>query len=168
MYEGILIEPNGGKINLSEMRYINSSYTIKGMKKDLVLMFDNLGVNVNDFTVNISSDSLRQVDPWTIEVQADIYYDFEDKSKIVSWSGLTEKTVRISTYGIYSFDYPDGSNKAMRGPITNQWIVDAGPRRTEPSIINKMSNHLKVPDPGLGLCSPAYNFNGKNCGSDGT
>lgn len=157
LYEGILVEPNGEKINLTTITfnadnqpYINKSYTIKGLKEDVVKMFDEMGVIVNEFNINISTGNMDQIDPWTIQIKADIYYDFEDKSKIVSWSGLTEKTVKIPVYGIYAYDYFPGPGKGNFGVITKEWKEDKN-AKTEPSLIKKLSNQNN--NKTNGICS---------------
>lgn len=157
LYEGILVEPNGEKINLTVLTfnldsqpYINRSYTIKGLKERVVLMFDDLGVNVNEFSINISTGNMDQIDPWTMQIKADIYYDFEDKTKIVSWSGFTEKTVKVPIYGMYSYDLQNG--KGNFGIITRNWKEDKF-TKTEPSVLSKLSNYNNPKQNGI--CSPS-------------
>ena len=150
IYDGVLTKNDKSKVNLSN--YIEYDYTIQGLTKNITSVFNRLGFNVYKFTVNISKNELKQIDPWTLELSGYITYDLRDKSNIVTWKGTSKKKVNVSVFGLYGFDYV-GSSKSNIGIINKSWKVDT--LNKEPSILKKMSEHPI--NPGMGICSPNNN-----------
>jgi len=149
IHEGVLKERDGTPVNLTKMGYIDFNYTIKGMMKNISDLFSTMGVEVKEFNITIPANSVRQVDPWNIQVTADIKYYFADKNRLASWKGFTTKTVNISVIGLYAYDYENGP-KSNIGIITGEWKRDNGTQITEPTIVNKLSGSPFVF--GRGIC----------------
>ncbi|MEK6916565.1 MAG: hypothetical protein AABW92_02375, partial [Nanoarchaeota archaeon] len=141
IYNGTLKDAENNNIDLTEYafvtytaygnttvikNYMNYDYTLTPLVNEVSDVFDSLGLEVNRFDVEIEQDSLRQKDPWTLEIKADVIYDIRDKTGIASWKGITTKTIDISVYGLYAFDY-EGGEKSNFGVITNSWVVDNSP-----------------------------------------
>ena len=134
---------------------IKSEYTIRGLQRNLVQVYERLGVDVKEVTITITD--VYNINPWEIMIEADIEYYFKDNTNIASWKGLSHKEVKVSVIGLYVFD-----TMGNDGVITEEWIVDRGPY-TEPSTVNKLS---AIGVRGNGLCSPDFNRNGMNCSND--
>jgi hypothetical protein len=147
--------------------YVDTKYTVDGIRHSLETIYNKLGLEINELTVNITPGNVEQIDPWTIRIKADIIYDFIDRDKIVSWKGFTTRTVDISVIGVKAFDMPNTPAKAHKGRvIKDDWIVDEFPY-TEPSIYSKLSSRYPVsPDPGKGICTMHFFRNGGACDVD--
>ncbi|HIH41537.1 TPA: hypothetical protein HA239_03910 [Candidatus Woesearchaeota archaeon] len=155
IYNGTLKDTDGNTVaNLVSAGYIGANYTLQSLSGNVEEVFNDLGLEVNQFEIELNRESLRQKDPWTMELQADITYDLRDRTGLASWKGRTTKTVDITVYGLYAFDYENGQ-KSNTGVIKNTWKVDNSPY-TEPSILSKLSGQ-SVPNSGLGICSPGFN-----------
>jgi hypothetical protein len=135
MDDGILKNMQNMSINLSGS-YINNNYTNNGMIKNISFLFGKIGLNVKEFKVTLSSyDAIKQIDPWTIQVKANIEYYFADNKNIASWKGFTTRTVNIPVYGIYTMD-KDGN----KGIITNvTWHAENMSSHGEPSVVDRLS-----------------------------
>lgn len=163
--KGILID-NAGIHNLTKLGYINYDYTVSGLVDEFKLLFDDMGMDIVKLTINITPESLEQIDAWTFRLEADINYDFKDKDKIASWKGVTTRIVDISVIGLYMFDVE--SVRTNFGNVSNNWSIDTSPY-TEPSIYNKLSKRYPVvglQDHGKGICSPDFRRSGEGCDTD--
>jgi hypothetical protein len=150
--EGIYVK-NGNIVNLTydgcgffnNEPCMNYDYTVNGIIKHLSDLFDTIGMDVSDFTIEIKPSYVKQADPWHIEIIADIDYHFRDKSKIASWKGLTTRKVNVSVYGLYA--------SPNEGVITSSWKRDL-PQYTELSLIRKLAGKKTIvpSDYGLGIC----------------
>jgi len=131
---------------------IKSGYTLQSLTESIANLFKDLNVEIRQLDVTILG--VRQKDPWTFEIDSVILYEINDNLGMVSWKGLTNKTVEVSVYGIYGYDLQSGS-KSNFEVITESWNQDTSPY-TEPSLMKKLSRHSSTPSPGLGLCSSNY------------
>jgi hypothetical protein len=159
IYEGVYLNRYNTRVNLTKLGYIDYDYTFNGLVENITQTYEKLGLEIIELTVNFTEiNSIQQIDPWTLRVNAEISYHFSDKSHIASWKGDTIREVDIPVIGIYSED-----SHGHDGVITNLWNVDHSPW-TEVSVLNKLSgSNFK----GGGLCSPDFDAgNGRNCTND--
>ena len=162
---GILHDLRGNSFNLSS--YIKREFTLNSIKKNLNKKFNEFGMRINEFTVNITKDGITQIDPFTLRINTEIYYDFEEINHIVAWRGSLTKDVDITLIGVNAYDMPSNS-KQHKSIVSKDWLVDSAPY-TEPSLYNKLSfaNPIQRPiDNGLGLCSPLFRHGGETCDND--
>ncbi len=148
--DGIL-KINDNEYNLTyfnSISYINKKYTINGLRTNLSDIFDRLNFEIRELEVYILPGNITQIDPWTIQIKADITYHLADKDNIASWKGTTTRTVNIPVYGLYAFDMSNS-----HGLITSSWKEDNA-SLTEPSVLNKLNNRLY--QLGNGICMDDY------------
>lgn len=141
IYAGILKDRNNNKVNLTKLGYIDYDYTFNGLMESLTETYDKLGLEINYLTINFTEiNSIEQIDPWTLQVNAEIDYYFTDKSRIASWKGFTTRNVKIPILGMYAFDFEGfpGNTKTNLGVIDSTWKID-NLTNTEPSILSKLS-----------------------------
>lgn len=172
--DGILMDKWGNPVNLTKQGYMKYDYTTNALIKNVSALFEDMGLDVINLQINLSTGNISQKEPWNIIVEADVIYDLRDKNNIVSWRGSTTKKVNISVLGIYAYDY-EGNTISNKDKITSEWIVDEGSHYTEPSLITKLSNRRSTINPsgiadskeyGKGLCSPDFTNDGFSCGED--
>ena len=142
IYDGILYDSHGGvKANLSE--YIDYKYTLKGMVENITLLMDEMGLEIKELNVSISTtEGITQIDPWTIQVKGVFSYFISDKEGSVSWKGFSTKSVNVSVIGLTLYD--SHTNNAV---IDGHWKLDNG-TRTEESVLSKLGGEASV----RGLC----------------
>jgi len=141
---------NGDSVDLTD--YVIYDYTVEGLTEEFDDTFSKLGIKVNDFRIELVE--VTQEDPWYITVTADIYYYFSDETDIASWKGVTTKTVNVSVYGLYGFDYELDDRRSNVGIITTEWKEDNGTTQ-EPTIVQKLGTRGSYkPDPKsrTGIC----------------
>ncbi|MFH2019967.1 MAG: hypothetical protein ABIJ34_01005 [archaeon] len=180
MDDGILVEPiyaGSIKHNLTQPNglgesYMNREYTLNNLIQGLKKKYSNLGMNINELTVTVGTEGITQIDPFHFEVEADIVYDLSSNDILTRafWRGVATKKVIVSVYGVYAYDSPlDSGKEHKNNPITSEWIIDNGPRPTEPSLLTKLSkqNPTELDEEiGLGICSPDFVYGGKTCFDD--
>lgn len=173
--DGIIEIPSGAttiKRNLTSFsgkNYIKQEFLFDTLAEKLKAKYKELGMEINELDVTVIG--VTQPDPWHLRVEADIIYDVKDMSGIAFWRGQSTKFVDVSLYGLYLYDLPAGIGTAHdnQGKVTSSWIIDLGPRRTEPTAYGKLSvrdpNGLYI-TPGHGICSPDFLYGGNDCSND--
>ncbi|MBN2423292.1 hypothetical protein JXB41_08775 [Candidatus Woesearchaeota archaeon] len=149
MTEGELIHG----VNLKEDPLINTEFSLN--KNNLIWMtehlknkFDAIGIDIDTFEIKIIS--LKQTDPLTLDIGADINYYFKDKNKIASWKGETHKEIEINILGMY-----DPKHKKRIRDFGTTFLYDDFSDSGLPACGGDI-----LADPDCGLSSPV---NGCNC-----
>ena len=172
--DGILLDKYGNPTNLTKLGYMKYDYTTNALIKNVTALFEDMGLDVINLEINLSTGNISQREPWHIIVEADVIYDLRDKNKIVSWRGSTTKKVNISVLGIYAYDY-EGDTILNKNKINSEWVVDEGPHYSEPSLLTKLSEYrlnlnqvgiTSSKEHGKGLCSPDFSVALASCGDD--
>lgn len=136
--DGNLTILNDQDYNLTNLGYINEKYLFENLKNNLSKTFSYLNLEIVRLDLFIIGNGyVKQIDPWTIEINATFRYEIADKSNFARWEGITNKIVRIPVYGIYSYSNNNKNNKAK---INSSWKVDEG-IITEKSVLEKLKGN---------------------------
>ncbi|MEM3374295.1 MAG: hypothetical protein QXE31_03670 [Candidatus Woesearchaeota archaeon] len=142
-YDGNLTV-NNRDYNLTQLNYIDKRYLFTNLKSDLEKNFSYLNIELKKLNVSFFGNFIKQIDPWTLELNGTFNYEIADKTNFASWKGKTNKIIKISVYGIYSYD-----SAGNRGKITNSWLIDTN-NDDEASVLNKLSKSDNFK--GKGIC----------------
>ncbi|MEM2131253.1 MAG: hypothetical protein QXR96_01890 [Candidatus Woesearchaeota archaeon] len=135
--------------NLTKLGYINKKYLFENFKKELEKNFSYLNIEIKklDF-VFFPNGYIKQIDPFTIEINASFKYEISDKQNFASWKGTTTKVIKMPLYGLYFID-----SSGNKGIINNSWLLDNG-TKDEKAVLEKMKGKYNNQ---LGICVSGCN-----------